>query len=50
MIFYIEMKDNLLISVSISTVMLLASTISLYSGSASTGPETVRKKNHKDEY
>lgn len=34
--------DNLLSSLSISTVRLLAATISLYSGSASTGPDTRR--------
>ena len=37
-------ENILLISVSISTVMLLASTINLYSGSDSTGPDTVEKK------
>lgn len=38
-------EANSLSSLSISTVRLLAATISLYSGSASTGPET--KSKHK---
>lgn len=36
-------EANSLSSLSISTVRLLAATISLYSGSASTGPETESK-------
>lgn len=47
--FSIKWILNSLSSLSISTVRLLAATMSLYSGSASTGPDTEESEKNRDE-